>query len=94
MKNTLKGGLIAASVAGLFACGQKAQDPPADKPAADAKVHCAGINTCKGQSKCHMPDGSSSCAGQNTCKGKGWIEASEKECKEKGGTVLADKSGK
>jgi hypothetical protein len=90
MKNTLRGGLIAASVAGLFACAPKTQDKPADKPA-DAKVHCAGVNACKGQGKCHMPDGSSACAGQNACKGKGWIEASEKECKEKGGTVLAEK---
>jgi hypothetical protein len=33
-----------------------------------------------------------SCSGQNSCKGKGWIHtASEKECKDKGGTVLASK---
>ena len=28
------------------------------------------------------------CQGANSCKGKGWIELSEKECKEKGGKPM------
>jgi hypothetical protein len=31
------------------------------------------------------------CKGHNTCKGKGWLEVTEKECKDKKGTVLVEK---
>jgi len=75
-----KGALIAAMAGGLFA------GAPALANAADtAKVHCAGVNACKGKSACHSA--SNACAGQNSCKGKGWVEMSEKECKDKGGKV-------
>ena len=75
-----KGALIAAMAAGLFSTA------PALVQAADsAKVHCAGVNSCKGKSACHSA--SNACAGQNSCKGKGWLEMSEKECKDKGGKV-------
>lgn len=79
---TSKGAMIAALAAGLF--GSAA---PMTASAAEAgKVRCQGINSCKGKSLCHTA--SSGCAGQNSCKGKGWIEVTEKECKEKGGKVL------
>ena len=56
--------------------------------AAEAPVKCAGINSCKGQSKCKTAD--SACAGQNSCKGKGWLPVpSAKECTDKGGTVIS-----
>ena len=58
------------------------------KTKATKKVHCYGINTCKGQSDCHTA--SHSCSGQNACKGKGWKFISQAECKEKGGTLKAD----
>ena len=45
----------------------------------DAKVHCAGVNTCKGQSACKSAN--NACKGQNSCKGKGWLEMnSQQEC--------------
>ena len=51
-------------------------------------IKCAGINACKGQSKCATAE--NACAGQNSCKGKGWLPAaSASECTEKGGKVLA-----
>lgn len=60
-------------------------------PAGDektAKVHCRGINDCKGKGGCKST--ANACAGQNGCKGKGFIEtASEQDCKTKGGTVMA-----
>jgi hypothetical protein len=51
-------------------------------------VKCAGINSCKGHGSCAGAD--NACKAQNACKGQGWLETkSEKECKDKGGTVLA-----
>lgn len=64
---------------------------PADDATAAAEVKCTGINECKGQGACGMPDGSHACAGKNECKGKGWVKVSEEDCKAKGGTVLAEK---
>jgi hypothetical protein len=53
-------------------------------------VKCAGVNSCKGKGSCSSAD--NACAGKNGCKGKGWMEVkSEKACKDKGGTVVADK---
>jgi hypothetical protein len=78
-----KGALIAAMAAGLFSTA------PAVVHAADsAKVHCSGVNSCKGKGSCHSA--SNSCAGKNGCKGKGWMEMSEKDCKDKGGKVTQD----
>jgi hypothetical protein len=76
-----KGALIAAMAAGLFAAGT----PLLARAGDSGKVHCAGVNSCKGKSSCHSA--SNGCAGQNGCKGKGWVELSEKECKDKGGKV-------
>jgi hypothetical protein len=79
-----KGTVIAAMVAGLFASAA----PLAAQAKAEGKVHCEGANACKGKSACKTA--SSGCAGQNACQGKGWIEtANEKECKAKGGKVVA-----
>ena len=44
----------------------------------DAKIHCAGVNACKGQSACKSA--SNACKGQNSCKGQGFLEMSKKEC--------------
>ena len=46
--------------------------------AADAKMHCMGVNSCKGQSACKTA--SNECRGMNTCKGKGFMEMTKKEC--------------
>ncbi len=85
MTNRAKGVLIAATVAGMFvAKGASAQ---AYRNAEDlaAKVHCEGVNGCKGQSACK--GAGHECAGKNDCKGKGWIAMSAADCKTKGGTV-------
>jgi hypothetical protein len=79
---TTRGAAIASAVAGLFLTAAPAL--AADK--APAKVHCSGVNSCKGKGSCHSAD--NGCSGQNSCKGKGWIELSEKDCKAKGGTVV------
>ena len=65
---------IATAAAGLFAI---AAIPGTAVAAEDGKVHCTGINACKGKTDCKTAT--------NACKGKGFISMSEKECKEKGG---------
>ena len=52
-----------------------------------AKVHCGGVNACKGQGGCKSA--ANACKGQNGCKGQSFIEATEQECKDKGGQVMA-----
>ena len=44
----------------------------------EGKVHCDGINSCKGTSACQTA--SSACKGQNSCKGKGWTSMSKADC--------------
>src|ERR1700751_2358851 len=44
----------------------------------EAKIQCAGVNACKGQSACKSAN--NACKGQNSCKGKGFLEMSRKEC--------------
>jgi hypothetical protein len=44
----------------------------------DAKIHCAGVNACKGQSACKSAH--NACKGENSCKGQGFLEMSKKEC--------------
>jgi hypothetical protein len=79
---TIKGAMIAASVAGLFAAGF------AGIPSAKAgeEVTCSGINACKGQGSCH--GAGHSCAGKNGCKGQGTSKTSKEDCVAKGGKVV------
>jgi hypothetical protein len=89
MKKTTKGILIASAVASMFMLGAANAQEKAGKDAAKG-VKCAGINECKGKAACSGAN--NSCAGENSCKGKGWIKVgSEKECKDKGGTIVAAK---
>ena len=76
---TVKGALVAASVAGLFA----AAAPIVASAGDDAKVKCVGVNECKGKGSCKSAE--SSCKGMNECKGKGVTAMTEKDCKAKGG---------
>jgi hypothetical protein len=76
-----KGTLVAAAVAGLFASAS----PMVVSAKDGGKVHCQGVNACKGKGGCKSAD--NGCKGHNGCKGKGWVAMSEKNCKDKGGTV-------
>ncbi len=88
MTNTSKGTMIAAMAAGLFG----AAAPVVAHAADSAKVHCSGVNECKGKGGCKSA--ANGCAGKNGCKGKAWVDMDEKECKAKGGTVAKDKDKK
>lgn len=65
----------------------KKADDKAVKADDGKKVHCMGINSCKGKSECAV-DGAHGCSGANECKGKGWITVTMKECNEKKGKVV------
>jgi len=67
--------------------GDKAA-PKKDAKATGTEIRCTGVNECKGKGACGGAN--HSCAGQNECKGKGWVTLAEKDCKAKGGTVVAD----
>ena len=83
MKTSTKGVLVAAAVAGLFSANIAIA---AEGGAQEAtKVHCEGVNACKGQGAC--AGAGHECAGKNECKGKGWIDMSAADCTAKGGTV-------
>ena len=78
---TTKGAFIAAAVAGLFTAGTPMLASAKDT----AKVHCSGRQRLQGQGR--LQGRGQLCKGQNGCKGKGWVEMSDKECKDKGGTA-------
>ena len=80
---------VASAVIGMLATGyQFTSDSKKD----EGSVKCTGINSCKGTGACGAADGSHACAGKNECKGKGWVKVkSDKECTDKGGTVVKEK---
>lgn len=51
----------------------------------DAKVHCFGVNKCKGHNDCKTA--SNACKGHASCKGKGFVSMSDHACSEIGGKV-------
>jgi uncharacterized membrane protein len=50
-----------------------------------AKIHCYGVNTCKGTSDCKSYG--HECKGQNECKGQGFKELSKHACLKMGGKL-------
>jgi uncharacterized membrane protein len=82
---TMKGTLIAASVAGLFASAGASIAVAADQKDGD-QVVCSGINECKGHGTC--AGAGHACAGKNGCKGQGHSKVSKKDCLDKGGKVV------
>lgn len=77
----LSGAAVAAAAAALFISGCASMSQPAGGQS--AKVHCVGVNSCKGQSDCKSA--TNSCKGQNACKGKGFLALTKSECDAKGG---------
>ncbi|HZE88329.1 MAG TPA: hypothetical protein VE404_02210 [Verrucomicrobiae bacterium] len=87
----ITGLLVATAAVGFLSSGfvlaAEGKDTKEEKT-----VKCAGVNSCAGKGECSAADGSHECSGKNSCKGKGWVKvSSEKECKDKKGTVVADK---
>ena len=88
-KDRMTGAAIAAALGALLVSGSVRAEEKTAKPAKATSdvVKCTGINECKGHGSC--ASAKNSCAGQNGCKGQGVTDASEKECKDKGGKVMA-----
>lgn len=82
--------ILAAAVGSLVMSNAMADASNSTSSAsATPSVKCMGGNGCKGQSACKTA--SNSCKGMNNCKGTGMIlTATETECTEKGGKVMAD----
>jgi uncharacterized membrane protein len=92
IKEMLKGAVVAAAVGSVLASGAARAGEGNEKKEKTAAqgVKCAGINECKGHGGC--ASAKNACAGQNGCKGQSFLETkSEKECKDKGGKVMAQK---
>lgn len=51
----------------------------------DAKVHCFGVNKCKGHNDCKTA--TNACKGHASCKGQGFVSMSKHACEEIGGSV-------
>ena len=83
MKHIARSGAVLAAAALSFAvAGATLQTAEATT----AKVHCAGVNSCKGTSECKSA--SNSCKGLNSCKGQGWLSKTKAECTSLGGKIL------
>ncbi len=79
--NNAKSLLLATAAATLFLSGSVlAAEGTA---ASEAKVHCTGINACKGTSECKTA--TNACKGKNSCKGQGWVTTTKAKCDAKGG---------
>jgi uncharacterized membrane protein len=79
IKSAAAGAALAIAAAGMFA-GVATQ-----VQAADAQVHCYGVNACKGQNDCKTKD--HACKGMGSCKGQGFLSMSKTMCDQKGGKV-------
>lgn len=81
--------LASMAAAAAFSASAFAASPPAGSKgaavAAGDKVHCYGLNSCKGQADCKTS--LNECKGQNSCKGHGFKGMAAKACLEKGGTI-------
>jgi hypothetical protein len=81
----LSGVTIAMAAAGLLLSGNAIA---AEKgKSEEGTVHCAGINSCKGQTSCKSA--TNDCKGKNSCKGHGWLSVSKEECEKKGGKIIS-----
>jgi uncharacterized membrane protein len=69
--------VLASAAAALFLAGA-VHSANADEGKEAAKIHCDGVNQCKGQSDCATA--TNQCKGQNSCKGKGFLSMTEAEC--------------
>lgn len=83
-KESFNGATLAVAAVSIALAGAA---PAAKAETTTAKVHCLGVNSCKGKSDCHSPK--NACKGMNSCKGKGWLYMeSAQACEAAGGKAL------
>jgi hypothetical protein len=90
MSTTSRGIQLASAAAALaFSAMTIAAPSPSGSSgkaiAAGDKVHCYGINSCKGQADCKTAN--NACKGQGSCKGQGFKGVAAAECLKDGGTI-------
>ena len=90
MSSTSKGFQLASAAAALaFSAMAIAATAPAGSSGkaigAGDKVHCYGVNSCKGQADCKTANNSRK--GQGSCKGQGFKGVAAVECLKDGGTI-------
>jgi len=79
--NKSTGVALAIAAAGLFAVAPIV----AHAGSGHDKVHCYGVNKCKGNNDCKSA--SNACKGKSSCKGKGFVAMSESACDKIDGKV-------
>jgi len=76
---------LATAAAALFSgCASMSSGEHGSKESMEAKVHCYGVNKCKGHNDCKTA--SNACKGHGSCKGKGFIGMSKSSCQHVGGS--------
>lgn len=85
MKKAIQTGTLIAAAAAAMALSGTAF-AATDTISAGDKVHCSGINTCKGTSDCATAE--NKCKGQNVCKGHGFVSTKAGECLAKDGKII------
>lgn len=77
------GAALAIAAAAMFAAAPMSVMADNDKGSSEAKVHCFGVNKCKGHNDCKTDK--NACKGHSSCKGHGFIAMSKHACEEIGG---------
>ena len=77
------GAALAIAAATLFATAPMSAMAAGDS--GSAKVHCYGVNKCKGHNDCKTDK--NACKGHASCKGQGFVGMSKHACDEIGGKV-------
>jgi len=70
--------VLASAAAAMFVTGGAGLASAADDAESEAKIHCEGVNSCKGKSDCATAE--NECKGLNSCKGKGYLSLTQAEC--------------
>ncbi|MEZ5775489.1 MAG: hypothetical protein R3D33_12520 [Hyphomicrobiaceae bacterium] len=84
MKLSRKSGAVLAATAATMIVGGLVA-PAVSSAEEAAMVHCVGVNACKGLNSC--AGASNSCKGMGSCKGTGFVDLTDEQCKQVGGTV-------
>lgn len=82
---TTKGKLSTIAMAAAAATLFSAAPMTAVQAGSDAKIHCFGVNKCKGHNDCKTA--TNACKGHASCKGQGFVSMSKHACEEIGGSV-------
>ena len=84
----ITGAALAAAAAGLIMTATAA---PVQAQEAK-KIHCEGVNACKGMNDCSTAK--NSCKGMGACKGMGFVSMTKEDCDKAKAKMAAEKKEK